>query len=272
MISWMIPFQEDLKVNTPERVKIALRALGNELLLSNNDSTSLVLPVKQLNQMRYQLSFEKELTFLPDSLVSIIDRNFEKSDISKNYIVEVIRCEDQEVSYSYEMNTDWDKTIVSCSGRQVPEGCHRIEITFQEEQVQLSIIKIITGVILLGLIVFMGFRFRESKKSKLITSSIDNHYTALGTYRFYPEQNKLVKESKELPLSRKECELLSIFVSRPNEVIKREELTKSVWEDNGVIVGRSLDTYISKLRKKLKGDPSIKITNLHGVGYRLEVG
>jgi DNA-binding response OmpR family regulator len=72
-------------------------------------------------------------------------------------------------------------------------------------------------------------------------------------------------------LSKKECELLVIFVKNPNKIIKREELTKKVWEDNGVIVGRSLDTYISKLRKKLQGDDSIKLTNIHGVGYKLEV-
>ena len=65
--------------------------------------------------------------------------------------------------------------------------------------------------------------------------------------------------------------MLELFVARPNEIIKRDELTKRVWEDNGVFVGRSLDTYISKLRKKLKGDTSIKLTNVHGVGYKLEL-
>ena len=269
----MLPFKKDIEVNKPERIKIALRALGNKLLLSSGDSTSIVLPVKQITKNKYELAFQKEITFLPDSLVAILDHNFEKANLSKNYIVEVIRCEDQEVSYSYEMNTNWDKTIVSCSGRKVPNACHTIEITFVEEIETLSTTKIIVTIMALGVLVFLGFRFRESKKHKLTISSKDNnHYTALGSYRFYPNQNKLVKEAKELPLSRKECELLTIFITRPNEVIKREELTKKVWEDNGVIVGRSLDTYISKLRKKLKDDPSIKITNIHGVGYRLEVG
>ena len=58
---------------------------------------------------------------------------------------------------------------------------------------------------------------------------------------------------------------------RPNQIIKREELTKKVWEDNGVFVGRSLDTYISKLRKKLQDDDSIQLINIHGIGYKLEV-
>ena len=80
-----------------------------------------------------------------------------------------------------------------------------------------------------------------------------------------------MKQTEEISLSKKECELLEIFVAHPNQIIKRDELTKKVWEDHGVFVGRSLDTYISKLRKKLQDDSSIKITNVHGVGYKLEL-
>ena len=94
---------------------------------------------------------------------------------------------------------------------------------------------------------------------------------SIGQYKFYPEQNKLVKAATEISLSKKECELLALFVANPNKIIKRDELTKKVWEDHGVFVGRSLDTYISKLRKKLQEDASIKLTNVHGVGYKLEV-
>ena len=96
-------------------------------------------------------------------------------------------------------------------------------------------------------------------------------FTTIGSFKFYATQNKLVKEAVEISLSKKECELLAIFIAQPNQIIKRDELTKRVWEDHGVFVGRSLDTYISKLRKKLKADESIKITNVHGVGYKLEI-
>ena len=81
----------------------------------------------------------------------------------------------------------------------------------------------------------------------------------------------MVKSAVEISLSKKECELLEIFFENLNDIVKREELEKRVWEDNGVFVGRSLDTYISKLRKKLKEDNAIKLTNIHGVGYKLEV-
>ena len=65
---------------------------------------------------------------------------------------------------------------------------------------------------------------------------------------------------------------MEILAAKPNQIVKREELIKRIWEDNGVVVGRSLDTYVSKLRKKLKDDASIKLTNVHGVGYKLEIG
>jgi DNA-binding response OmpR family regulator len=57
----------------------------------------------------------------------------------------------------------------------------------------------------------------------------------------------------------------------PNEAIERNRLQKEIWEDEGVIVGRSLDMFISKLRKKLEPDPTIKIAVIRGKGYKLEI-
>jgi DNA-binding response OmpR family regulator len=53
--------------------------------------------------------------------------------------------------------------------------------------------------------------------------------------------------------------------------VKRDLILKSVWEDNGYFVARSLDVFISRLRKYLKPDDSLRIVNVHGVGYKLEV-
>ncbi|MEN0056487.1 MAG: helix-turn-helix domain-containing protein [Mucilaginibacter sp.] len=57
-----------------------------------------------------------------------------------------------------------------------------------------------------------------------------------------------------------------MFAQAPNEIIDRNRLQKEVWEDEGVIVGLSLDTFISKLRKKLENDPSVKLVSIHGKG------
>jgi DNA-binding response OmpR family regulator len=76
---------------------------------------------------------------------------------------------------------------------------------------------------------------------------------------------------RKFPLTIKEAKLLSIFAANLNQIVDRNRLQKEVWEDEGVIVGRSLDMFISKLRKKLEQDPNVKLTNIHGKGYKLEV-
>jgi DNA-binding response OmpR family regulator len=168
------------------------------------------------------------------------------------------------------MTADKESTIIPCSGRYLPEACYIIEVKFTNRVIGLAIHEISSFAILLLVLVFTSFLIYKKTKHKK-TKQESGAKEKLGSFYFYPEQNKLVKEAQEIALSKKECELLALFVANPNQIIKRDELTKRVWEDNGVFVGRSLDTYISKLRKKLKADTSIKLTNIHGVGYKLEL-
>lgn len=76
---------------------------------------------------------------------------------------------------------------------------------------------------------------------------------------------------KIIDLTRTEARVLRIFASCPNETIERSRLQKEIWEDEGVIAGRSLDMFISKLRKKLELDPNAKIVVVRGKGYKLEI-
>ncbi len=152
----------------------------------------------------------------------------------------------------------------------MPENCYTVEVRFTEIKTAYTIISFfLYGVIVLIFIVMELFFFK--KKQKEIHTETNEAYAQLGSFQFFPDQNKLIKEATEISLSKKECELLKIFIANPNQIVTRDELTKKVWEDNGVIVGRSLDTYISKIRKKLKEDERIKLTNVHGVGYKLEL-
>lgn len=252
-----------------KRAKIALREVGNQLLLANQDATSLILPVKRQGDLQFELSFQKKLSITPDSLVMIVKQGLKPAFFPQNYQVEVLQCLDDEVAYSYEINEDVEKTIIPCVNRVLPSACYTVEVQFLHEVGSFQnhwILLIGIIIALIGVEIFL--RKRKSKKQQEKKTST---FTSIGSYRFYPQQNKLIKEAEEIALSKKECELLEIFVMNPNQVLKREDLTKRVWEDNGVFVGRSLDTYISKLRKKLKEDDSIKITNVHGVGYKLEI-
>ncbi|SDS33908.1 Transcriptional regulatory protein, C terminal [Formosa sp. Hel1_31_208] len=270
VLSYMLTSSNEDHNDLSENVKIAVREVGNQLLLYNEDNSSLILPVKEVAQGSYELSFEKSLFILPDQLVKIIDSTFQKSDLPKNYRIEVLQCSDQEVAYSYQIKEDKESTIIPCMGRSLPEQCYTIEVKFLNRAALISRSRTLIIVALLSLtLILLEYFLRKQKTSNSLSRS-SQQFAKIGSFKFYPDQNKLVKEATEISLSKKECELLAIFISRPNEIIKRDELTKRVWEDNGVIVGRSLDTYISKLRKILMADTSIKLTNVHGVGYKLE--
>lgn len=250
------------------KAKTVLRQIGNELLLANNDSTSLILPITEVDYHKYQISFADSLSILPDKLVEIVDRNLKKHFQINAYSVQVLHCEDNEIAYSYEMHLEEEKTIIPCSGRIIPQGCYTVEISFLDDKPTSNNWFIYIVVILIFLVLLWIIK---SKKPNKNPTNNEVKKRTLGAFIFYPEENKLVKKAKEITLSKKECEILELFVNQPNTIIRREELTKKVWEDNGVIVGRSLDTYISKLRKKLQEDDSIKLVNIHGVGYKLEL-
>ncbi len=268
--NWVYSDSNEENEEFSEAVKISLREVGNQLLHANQDATSLVLPIIELEKSKYQLSFQQQLSIEPNGLVSIIDKSFQKSSLPIDYRVEVIQCADREVAYSYEMHNKEEKDIIPCAGRVLPYSCYTIEVRFIGNTASLLTKQALMYLPALLVLFLVGHLFHKRKRiAKTVVSN--EEYIAIGSFHFYQEQNKLVKETLEIGLSNKECELLSIFIASPNQIIKRDELLKKVWEDNGVFVGRSLDTYISKLRKKLKEDDTVKLTNVHGVGYKLEI-
>lgn len=264
----LLAYENENEVKT-SFTKIALRDVGNKLMLANQDSTSLILPVHKMEESKYQLSFEKPLSIEPDKLVDIVAQSFQKANLPNQYQIEVKQCEDLEVAYSFLQFPNQEKSIIPCSGRFLPQKCYTIEVRFFEKAIASSN-KLIWIVLLVGSVVLAVVFFPKRKKVKELNNSNKNSIS-IGKFQFYPDENKLTVEATEISLSKKEVELLTIFVANPNKIIKREELSKKVWEDHGVFVGRSLDTYISKLRKKLNADENIKLTNVHGIGYMLEV-
>lgn len=93
----------------------------------------------------------------------------------------------------------------------------------------------------------------------------------VGQFVFDPFNLTLKNGSSEKTLTQKEAEVLKLLFQNRDRVLKREEILKKVWGDDDYFMGRSMDVFISKLRKYLKEDPAIQIVNYHGVGFRLEV-
>ncbi|MCL2041707.1 MAG: response regulator transcription factor [Bacteroidales bacterium] len=94
----------------------------------------------------------------------------------------------------------------------------------------------------------------------------------VGKYAFDPVKRTLIHENgNERILTGKECALLEMLCNDIDEVVMRDEALMTIWGENNYFVGRSMDVFITKLRKYLSDDPDIKITNLHGAGFKLEV-
>lgn len=109
------------------------------------------------------------------------------------------------------------------------------------------------------------FLRRRNSSDKEINSFI------LGEFLFDAKNFKLIHPSGEKTLTQKEAEVMKLLCHNTARVLKREEILKTVWGDDDYFMGRSLDVFISKLRKYLKEDPNVEIANYHGVGFKLEV-
>lgn len=93
----------------------------------------------------------------------------------------------------------------------------------------------------------------------------------VGQFQFDPFSFTLKHNNNEKTLTQKEAEVLKLLYKNRDRVLKREEILTHVWGDDDYFMGRSMDVFISKLRKYLKNDPDIQIVNYHGVGFRLEI-
>src|SRR5471030_629229 len=113
------------------RREVLLRRIGHELLLQSGDSISRVLPVKKIAENEYQISFENELTFQSDSLVSTTQRLLANDQLTRDYIVNVITCGNTGVAYGYAISKNKKDDIVPCRGRKQPRACYMINVKFK---------------------------------------------------------------------------------------------------------------------------------------------
>jgi len=109
------------------------------------------------------------------------------------------------------------------------------------------------------------------KRSKIHTPVQETEF-AIGQYHFDYKNLSLKLNGTEKSLTQKEADLLRYFAEHKNEVLKRSDILEKIWGEDDYFMGRSLDVFISRLRKYLKGDEDLKIENIHGVGFRLKGG
>ncbi|PKB17793.1 response regulator transcription factor [Flavobacterium sp. 5] len=105
------------------------------------------------------------------------------------------------------------------------------------------------------------------KRSQKNTSFEKLIYT-VGKYHFDSKNYLVFNESEKINLTQREAELLKLFLDNKNAVMKREQILTSLWGDDDYFMGRSLDVFISRLRKILANEKGISIENLHGIGFK----
>lgn len=108
---------------------------------------------------------------------------------------------------------------------------------------------------------------RRSRKNDTVDKSIYE----IGKYQFDTKNFILFNETEKISLTQREADLLKLFLDNKNAVLKREQILTSLWGDDDYFMGRSLDVFISRLRKILANEKGIAIENLHGIGFRFFV-
>lgn len=269
-----------------KHLEVALRIIGHQVMLSSGDSISRVLPIQKEEDGRYGILFESAFEFSPEELVTTINEVVHETHMSRHFIVEVEQCETDEVVYSYEMNLLEHKDLIPCKARRLPKSCYQLLFTLLDfgkpiagsdnvalnnsndwrskpGQVLYSTLAVLL-VLMLGTFVFLWRRRRNSK--------VDPNVISLGEYRFDKRNTELVLGNQRTELTGKEADLLLLLYKAVNTSVAREVILNKVWGDQGDYVGRTLDVFISKLRKKFEADPKVKIVNIRGVGYKLVIG
>ncbi|MFN0275673.1 MAG: response regulator transcription factor [Chitinophagales bacterium] len=107
------------------------------------------------------------------------------------------------------------------------------------------------------------------KRGRLKTNNQQKEFE-IGKYHFNYKTRILTREGHSAKLSPKEAELLRMLAARMNDILYREEALKQIWGRDDYFTARSMDVFVTKLRKYLKDDPTLEIVNIHGNGFRLQ--
>ena len=278
-------FVKESNEHPDKHLEIVLRNIGHQVLLHSNDSTSRVLPVKTVNSNTYRISFENSFGFTPDTLMSIVHEQLAKTDWPGNYMVSVNECDQNQTIFAYEVNTARGD-LKPCRGRIQKKGCYVIEISFPAKKSFNYgwLLFAFIPVVLAGLYFARG-RNRILESREIIEKKVDEplsgesesvpaiaDYKKVGNFVFFESKGILSLNGEAIELSVKEGKALRLLVSNQNKVVGRDLLMKEIWEDEGIfVITRNVDVLISKLRKRLRPDPSVKIVNVHGKGYKMIV-
>ena len=282
-----------------ERINLALRRTTHLLLKLSGDSTSKIAPVKQTDDNTYLVRLEYPFNY--DSLPTFLQSSFDFYDITEKYDVAVRSCSYAELVLGYSSVDFQQNKNVPCVGRTRPEGCLNFSVTLRDPSVFLLNDKkmaffpyfwlFLGGLFTLTMGAMVYFFYPVPKQKQAVSQDVfpnipqdsapstrtnplektaEAHLIYVGQTVFDTRKQTLLIGQTVQKLTFQEAQLLQLFCEHKNDLLERDFILKTVWGDDGVLITRSVDVFVSRLRKLLKADESLKIVNVHNRGYRFE--
>ena len=269
---YAFPLKAEIEDHMRNRVNLALRQVGHHLLLAQQDSASPIAPVQYDGQYGFTLPLKRSFAY--DQLPALLEQAFADYKITASYELMVISCSQGTPLLGYNKYAVSQESV-PCLGREQAIDCTNIFVQFEQEEedyfhIPKSALVWLLFPLLLGLGLFIARKKKPIRAGEPVKME-DTPHLLLGQFRYEPQNQRLLQGEDIIELTFRENKLLNLLASQPNTVLERAHILSVVWEDEGVVVGRSLDVFISRLRKLLKSDSTVQIKTIHGVGYRLEV-
>ena len=260
-----------------QKVNLALRRTAHHLLSEAGDSTSRIPAVRQVDAATFQIQLDHALNY--KKLPALLQQSLALYALEDPYDVAVLDCTKGDLQLGYTVTDLTKQNDVPCLGRDQEKGCYTLQVTFvgRAPKRQSAVLwgAWIAGFVLIGGAYMIWWNIsRTTTRSVLPTDPAAVESEALiqvGKLTFNPLNQTVEVADASYPLTYREAKLLNLFLLHPNQLLTRDFILKSVWEDEGIIVGRSVDVFVSRLRKLLQPDSDVHIVAVHGVGYRLEI-
>jgi DNA-binding winged helix-turn-helix (wHTH) protein len=254
-----------------DKINLALRRTADKLLRAAGDSTSRIPAVRQIDASTWQV--EVGHVFAYEQLPAILQASLDQYGIKQSYAVSIRTCDDATIDLGFHQRDILQDSVVPCMGREAPEGCHFIEVKFDAGMTADSSRAALWWLLVPGLLVGAGLLWRLRRKPQPVHDTgpdMPSDIIPVGHSTLHPAAQVLESGGHKHPLTYREAKLLRLFATHPDTVLERDAILQQVWGDEGVQVGRSIDMFVSRLRKKLRDDPTVNLVAVHGVGYKLE--
>ena len=258
-----------------QKVNLALRRTAHHLLVEQGDSTSRIQPVQQPATNTFSIRLERPFAY--GRVPHLLQESFAVHAVGANYDVSILDCATRELQLGYNYRDLIEQHEIPCGGRQQGRGCYTLQVTFAlpetiPQQSSTAWLLVLGG--LLAGVTYGAWHWSTRKQTVAnvpVPTVGEPERIQIGRFSFDVTNQTLALGAERHQLTYREAKLLHLFATNLNQLLERELILKSVWEDEGIIVGRSVDVFVSRLRKLLRDDPTVRIAAVHGVGYRFDV-